>query len=151
MSSGGIAIGKDGAETSLCRIMKRRTKNSNRKLIIAILLVAALLVAATAGLLSPAKGGGEDGLPGVYEVESMAGYSDLTDQAMRQMKDMDMTITLDLGPEGRGTITVFGEEHDLTYDPETETMDIDGRKASYQYEDGRLTLRQGDSEMIFTK
>ena len=89
---------------------------------------------------------------GTYEIVSVEGEDNsLSADDIEQMKDMDLTMTLDVRDDATAVMDVFGEKTEITYDLGDKTMEIDGQKVPFTYEDKQLEIKQNGSVMIFKK
>lgn len=93
-------------------------------------------------------------LSGSYEIETIEaaeeGSTDtLSADDIELMKFKELSLTLELAPDGTGVIDYFGDPMELTYNTETMTVTIDGEDCPFRYEDGKVTIEQNGSEMIF--
>jgi len=125
----------------------------NKKALIAILLVIAVILI----IIIVATVKGDNATPaniaGKYEIEKVESRDDnnLSDDDLRQMQSLGMTITLDVREDGTATMDIFGQSTDITYDTESMTMNVGGDEVPFSYKRGKLQIEQNGSTMIFAK
>ena len=89
-------------------------------------------------------------IAGQYEITAMITDGKETPaEDLELMKGKGLTCTLTLDPDGTGVLDLFGEESDLTWDGET--ISTDETEMSYTWENGRLTVVDGDSSLTFLR
>ena len=132
--------------------IKNLFKDPKKRNIIVLVAAAVVLLAIIA--IVAVRCGRDDAkdIVGVYEIVSVEGDGNtLSAEDIEQMKDMDLTMTLDVREDATGVLDVFGEKTEITYDLGDKTMEIDGQKVPFTYKDKQLEIKQDGSVMIFKK
>lgn len=87
---------------------------------------------------------------GRYEITAVVTEGKETaDEDLALLKDRGLNCTLDLNPDGTGTLDLFGEERDLTWD--NETISTAEKTMPYTIQENQLILTDGDSSLTFSQ
>lgn len=89
-------------------------------------------------------------IAGTYEIVAMVSEGkETSDEDLALMKSKGLTCTLTLEPGGTGVMDLFGEKTELTWD--AEAISTGGKEYWYACEGDRLTVKNGDSTLTFTR
>lgn len=130
-------------------ISEGKTKN-NKGLIIGI-VIAAVVVIIAVGYFAFSKGIlGIKNIVGYYELYEMSsGDESYSHEDLESLKSLGLNVTLELREDKTGTLSLFGEEMELTYD--SKNMTVDGESTPYKVEDGKLSMEQDGEKLVFEK
>ena len=133
-------------------------KAEKNKIIAALLVAIIILLIALIAMVLINRGttGGADktvSIAGHYEIESIKDSSEggTSEEALKLMKSMGLTITLDLNNDGTGTMDTFGEVAQVHYDLDRKILLINGDELPYTCKNGKLTIEQNSAVMVFRK
>ena len=85
---------------------------------------------------------------GTYKLLSMTG-DDTSPEDLEMMESLGLRSLLVLDADGTGTLDIFGEVQNITWDDDH--IYKDGRPAVYSFRWGELTISDGDNAMTFVK
>lgn len=92
----------------------------------------------------------EDGIAGVYKMdESYFDDSEASAEEIEMMKSVGSMMRLVINEDGTGAMEILGEKTELEWNEDEIIMDGEG--APYTFEDGVLTLGEGEEVMAFRK
>ena len=130
-------------------VNEKNTKN-NKGLIIGI-VIAVAVVLIIAGCFTFSKGIlGSKKIVGYYELcEMTSGEENYSHEDLESLKSLGLNVTLELNEDKTGTLNLFGEEMNLTYD--NKNMTVDGEAAPYKVEDGKISMEQDGEKLVFEK
>ncbi|MBR3153156.1 MAG: hypothetical protein IKF52_06135 [Clostridia bacterium] len=87
---------------------------------------------------------------GKYDlIEMSEGDETYTESDLETLKTMGLSITMELKDDGTGVMTMYGEDEEFEYDEKNIT--VNGVKTEYKYKDGKLTVEEDDTKMVFEK
>ena len=87
-------------------------------------------------------------LIGTFKLISMTG-DDTSPEDIEMMESLGIRCLLVLEADGTGSMDMFGEIQDITWDDDY--IYSDGRPADYAFRWGELTISDGDNAMTFVK
>ena len=120
------------------------------KKMVALLLIAVLVFALTA---CSGGGGGAASKPspvGTYTLSGMEEDGEATSQEdLDLLASLGLTVTLDIKEDGTGSINLFGEEMEFTWDEDN--IIVDGEKQAYTFDGTTFTMENEGTKMSFTK
>lgn len=140
---------EENGEDVISEVNKGNTKN-NKGLIIGIVIVAvvALIIAgyyAFSKVTLPGKN-----IAGYYELYEMSSDDEnYSHEDLEALKALGLSVTLELREDKTGTLELFGEEMELTYDGGN--MIVDGESAPYTVEDDKISMEQDGEKLVFQK
>ena len=111
------------------------------------------------GLSACASGGGAGGgdaktaAVGNWELAEMTG-ADVPEGGVAALKEMGMTITLEMGADGTFTMDLMGDKQSGTWEAKdggTIAMTADGVTVDAKLEGGKLSLTQEGMGLVFSK
>ncbi len=126
-----------------------KTKNK-RGFIIGITVVAVVLIIVIGYFIFGKGSLGSKNIVGYYELYEM--HSDDENYSyddLQSLKSLGLIVTLELRDDKTGTLNLFGETMELTYD--NSNMTVDGESAPYNVEDGKITMEQDGEKLVFQK
>ncbi len=92
----------------------------------------------------------EDGIVGVYKMdESYFDKTEASEEEIEMMKSVGGMMRLVINEDGTGSMEILGEKTELEWN-EKEII-VDGEGAPYTFEDGVLTMGEGENVMAFKK
>ena len=120
-------------------------KKSEKIIIIAIAFLAIIAIIGTIILINIK---GKESVVGKYKIVEMISDGEDSSEQIKEMENLGMYFTMELNENGRGKISMFGEEMDITYDDKVITLDEDSQN---YYIDGenRLVLENDNTKMVF--
>lgn len=126
-----------------------KTCNNNKWIIIGIITVAIVLL--IVGCFALGKWIIErKTIVGYYELYEMSsGEQSYTHEDLESLKTLGLTVNLELREDKTGTLSLFGDTMDLTYN--NKNMTIDGESAPYKIKDGKLSMEQDGDKLVFEK
>ena len=121
-------------------------ENKNKIIIAAVAIIAVIAIVAIIVLPKMKM----NKMVGTYELVEMSRGDQTYDKStLDQMKAYGMSATLELKKDGKGSIDLFGEKGEVTYDKKNIT--VEGDKASYTFKDNKLTIEKDGIKMVFEK
>lgn len=88
---------------------------------------------------------------GNYLVVSMEGEETLSTEDLELMKEMGLTVGLELRSDGTGEMDLFGQPLELSFDTVGMTIEMEGQEVPFTYENGTITLKQSTGDMVFER
>lgn len=120
-------------------------QGQNKKgLVIGVVVAIAVVAAVVAVVLFMNK----PNVVGTYELVSMEQNGETVGN-MDSLKSLGLTATMELKEDKTGTLNIFGETQQLTYDDKNITSD--GQAVPYKFENNKLTMEQDGQKMVFEK
>ena len=130
--------------------VKNKTKKNFTVPIIAVIAVAFVVIISLGCILYKIGSSGEKNIVGYYELYEMSSNSrSYTNEQLKKLKELGLIVTLELREDKTGTIDLFGEKKDLTYDKKN--MTIDGKSASYKIENEKIIMEDEENRLVFEK
>ncbi len=126
--------------------------SNNKKTIVILTAVILVLLVAVVFIMSRGTAKATD-MAGHYKVESVdsEGGSGITAEELENMENLQMTMSLDLYEDNTGTLDLFGQIVELTYDPKKLTVTIEEQEVPFTYEEGKITIEQDGTKMVFAR
>ena len=91
-------------------------------------------------------------LPGYYDLVSMRTEGDeFSDELLTRLRQLGMTMILELREDGSGVLGIFDQAIALTLDTEKMLAFSEGKTLPFFYLDGRLRIQDGTQFMIFER
>lgn len=129
--------------------VNEENKKNNNGLIIGI-IIAAVVVLLVVGCAVFGKEFIGKNLVGYYELfEMSSGDENYSHEDLESLKSLGLEVTLELREDKTGTLNLFGESMELTYDGKN--MTVDGESAPYSFKDGKITMEQDGEKLVFEK
>lgn len=126
-----------------------KTQKNNKSLIICI-IIAVVVVALAIGGYFVFYRGNNNNIAGQYELYEMtSGDESYTNEELESLKALGLKVTLELKEDHTGTLDLFGENMELTYD--NKNMIVDGKAEPYTVKDDKITLEQEGEKLVFQK
>jgi len=124
--------------------------NFNNKGFIIGIIIAAVIVILAVGYFVFGKAISVKNLTGYYELYEMSsGDESYSHEDLESLKSLGLNVSLELREDKTGTLSLFGETMELTYD--SKNMTVDGEAAPYKVKDGKLTMEQDGEKLVFEK
>ncbi len=125
-------------------------KPKNNKGIIIGIIIAAVVVLLVLGCLILGKVIRLKNMIGYYELYEMSsGDQSYSHEDLESLKALGLEVTLVLNEDKTGTLNLFGESMELTYNGKN--MKVDGENAPYSYKKGKISMEQDDQKLTFEK
>ena len=132
---------------------KTKTETNSKKGIVICSVIAAVLVIAIVVALVVLVNNGVIGgkkIAGKYELIGMRdGEQEYTQEDISMLKTFGVTVSLQLKEDNTGTIDIYGQTMELTYDKEN--MTYNGVAVPYTVDKDTITLEDEESRMVFQK
>ncbi|MBQ3306198.1 hypothetical protein IJH02_02060 [Candidatus Saccharibacteria bacterium] len=125
---------------------KKAEKKSMKGLCIGLIIAAAAVVIAAAVCLFIFT---RPNLVGTYKLTGIERDGEDQSNSISILEGLGMSATMELKSDKSGKLDLFGEESDVTYDDKNIT--INGASSEYTFKDGKLSMEQNGSKLIFTK
>ena len=120
------------------------------KRIIALILVSIMLFTLVA---CSSNGGGTKDKPspvGTYTLTGMENEGKATsEEDLKLLEELGLTVTAEFKDDGTGSINMFGEIMDFTWDDSNIVMDE--ATQAYEFDGTTLTMEENESKLIFVK
>ncbi len=89
-------------------------------------------------------------MAGTYElVEMSSGSETYSKEDLQTLKSYGLSITMEIKEDGTGSMSIYGESKEFTYDADNIT--VDGEKTPYTLDGNKITFEQDDTKMVFEK
>ena len=72
-----------------------------------------------------------------------------TKEDLEALKKLGFEVKLDMREDKTGTLSLFGEDTELTYD--SKNITIKEESAPYTFEDNKISMEQNGSKLVFEK
>jgi hypothetical protein len=123
-----------------------------------IVALLACVFALSLALVGCGGGGGADpkaAWVGTWDLTEMEENGTVTtSDDIQMLKDLGLTVNLELKSDGTGSLVVFGEAMDGKWEAKSATeatFDYEGQTISMKIADGKLTMDQSGSKLTFVK
>ena len=129
-------------------VAKQKNKEEiTMKKFITICLAAIMMTS-----LLTACGGKSNANVGTYKVESLGGKT-VEEYKEATGEDLSDQFQLELKKDGKGSVTVQGEENEITWELDGEKLSLtaDGDTLEATLKDGKVTMELGGIEAVLTK
>lgn len=89
---------------------------------------------------------------GMYElVEIVSDTHAMTTEELDKLKEDNLVVTLELKEDGSGTMNVFGDNQNISYNAEEEYIEFGGERLKYTYDGVKFVIAQADESLVFLK
>lgn len=124
--------------------------NSNNKGVMIGIVIAAVIVLLVIGYFVFGKSILLKNLVGYYELYEMSsGDQNYSHEDLESLKTLGLNVSLELREDKTGTLSLFGDTMELTYDGKN--MTVDGESSPYSVKDGKISLEQDGEKLVFEK
>lgn len=131
-------------------IEETKTAKNNKIIKTCVIIAAVVLVIVAIYLIFNKNGLGSKNIVGYYELYEMSSDDeDYSYEDLQNLKSLGLEVTLELRDDKTGTLNLFGETMDLTYD--NKNMTVDGEYAPYKVDDNKITMEQDGQKLVFQK
>lgn len=115
------------------------------------IVIAVVVVLFLAGYFAFNKGIiGNRKLVGYYEIYEMTSEDqNYSNEELKSLKSLGFKVTLELNEDKKGTLSLFGDTMDLTYD--NKNITVDGESTPYTLKDNKLSMEQDGIKLVFEK
>ena len=140
-------MAKEAAEKTTDKVnTNSEQKNKLVLVIVGIVVSIAAIIGITFGVVNLIKG---PDISGTYELTGLEENGEDQSSSISLYNALGLTFSLELKSDHTGTISVFGQSNDLTYD--RNKMKYEDSEVEYTYKDGAITLETESVKLIFTK
>ena len=113
-------------------------------------LLTLILITVMVFSLAACKGSGKSkpSPVGTYNISALVeDGEETTAEELEILKEMGLDISLELKEDKTGTIQLFGEEIEITWD--NDYINLEGESIPYTFDGTDLVIEQEDSKMVF--
>ena len=127
-----------------------KNKNSKKLLVLGFIIAIILIIATVIGIrmLNKSDNYSTKEMVGDYKMTTLI-YEDGEEDNVEQLESLGLIVTLELREDGTGTIDIFGEINELTYNENNITLK--GEKSSYVFQNNTISIQQEGGTLILTK
>ena len=126
-----------------------KKKSCGAKIVAIIIAIVALIAVATAGGVYIYQTINSVNLAGTYKLTGMEADGKDQSDSLSLLEGLGLSASLELNDDKTGTLHLFGEDEDLTYDKSNFT--IDGKITDYTYKDDTIVFESDGTKLTFTK
>lgn len=139
-------------ETKVKAEDKKEKKSGKKGTIIGISIAGVVVIAIAVTLVVLINNGvfTKLDITGTYSLVGMKdGERTYTKDDLQLLKSFGLTVSLELREDKTGTLNLFGDKTEFTYD--SKNLIMDGEKTPYTLNDNEITMEHNGSSLTFSK
>ena len=127
-----------------------KNKKIKKLLVLGVIIAIILIIAIVIGIkmLNESDNSSIKEMVGDYKMTTLI-YEDGEEENAEQLESLGLTVTLELREDKTGTIDIFGETNEISYDEKD--ISLKGEKSSYVFENNTISIQQEGGTLILTK